>query len=97
MRVVPSSKKCQYVRIVEAKEEDFFDWSGYFDLFYRKFKNKKLAVIKKNHIFSCDYSHCFEKNQLIVDLQESNLPSHPVVKIPMIKNRFKDRVKGGAV
>ena len=83
--------RSQYCHIVETKEEDFFDWSGYFDLFYRKFKNKKLTVIKKNHIFSCDNSHCFEKNQLMVDLQESDLPSHPVVKIPMIKNGFYGR------
>jgi hypothetical protein len=83
--------RSQYCKIVEAKEEDFFDWSGYFDLFYRKFKNKKLSVIKKNHIFGCNYSHCFEKNQLMVDLQQSDLPSHPVVRIPMIKNGFYGR------
>jgi hypothetical protein len=68
--------------------EDFKNWGEYLDLFYRNYKDKKLAIIKKNHIFSCDYSRCFVGNQLMVDVRESNLRSHPVLTIPMIKNGF---------
>lgn len=63
----------------------------YFDLFYRNYKNKKLVIIKKNNIFSCNYSQCFEKNQLMVHVWESDLPSHPALKVPMIKNGFYGR------
>jgi hypothetical protein len=83
--------RSKYCRIIEAKEEDFKDWGAYFDLFYRNYRNKKLAIIKQNHIFSCDYLHCFEGNQLMVHVRESDLPSHAVMKVPMIKNGFYGR------
>lgn len=47
--------RSKYCCIIGTTEEDFEDWGAYLDLFYRNFKDKKLAIIQKNHIFSCDY------------------------------------------
>jgi hypothetical protein len=84
-------RRSKYCRIVETVVDDFKDWGAYLDLFYRNYKNKKLSIIKQNHIFSCDYSQCIEGNQLVVCVKESDLPNHPVAKVPMIKNGFYGR------
>jgi hypothetical protein len=83
--------RSKYCCIVDTKEEDFNNWSLYLDLFYRNFKDKKLAIIKQNHIFSCEYSQCRRGNQSLVNVRESDLPRHPVRAVPMIKNGFYGR------
>jgi hypothetical protein len=83
--------RSKYCRIVEATEEDMKDWSSYLDLFYRKFKNKNVSIIKKNHIFSADYSRCFDGNQFMVNVRQSDLPCHEELTVPMIKNGFYGR------
>ena len=49
------------VTVTEAVESDFLDYSTYFDLFYRPYKNQIL----QNHIFSCCIDDA-KDNELIV-------------------------------
>jgi hypothetical protein len=46
LEVLGRSKYCCI--LIDTKEEDFKNWSLYLDLFYRNFKDKKIAIIKQN-------------------------------------------------
>jgi hypothetical protein len=83
--------RSKYCTIIPTVEEDFKNWNAYLDLFYRNYKDKAKSIIKRNHIFTCDYSQCFANNQLFVHVRESNLPRHVVSEIPMIKRGFYGR------
>ena len=76
------------VSIVKAEKEDFQDWGGHLSLFYRDFKEKGSGIIKKNHIFSCEYSTNHVRNQLMVEIRQSKLPKHSAKQLPTFKSGF---------
>ena len=74
---------CDFVSIDPTKVEDFHDWDTYLDLFYSDFRSK----VKQNHIFSCSYESNRVANQLQVDLRESGLDEHEIVKHNVRSNK----------
>ena len=72
--------KSEFVTIHEGKEDDFFDYDKYFDSYYKDFK----GMIQQNHIFSCENER--DKNKLIVNIRESGLEQHKVVKFNVMKS-----------
>ena len=75
------------VTVHPSEEADFYDWETFLDLFYSDYKNK----IKQNHIFSATHKESWDGNQLLVDLRESDLPEHGIVKHKSIKSGFHGR------
>ena len=72
-------------------EEDFNDWGKFIDLFYSDFKDRRLAAVKKNHIFSCCDSLSWRGHQFMVRERESDLLEHTVVEMKAIKTGFYER------
>lgn len=74
------------VTVLRAKEEDFFDYGKFFNLFYSDLKNQ----IKQNHIFHCGDGSTVA-NQITMDLRRSGLDEDAAVKHKMIKRSFPTR------
>ena len=68
---------------LQTKEEDFFDYGTFLNLFYSKSTKK----VKQNHIFTATHENRVG-NQLLVDLRESDLVEHKVVQHKAIKSGF---------
>jgi len=70
-----------HVTIHSTKPDDFADWNTFLNLFYGKYSQSDSGgLIKQNHIFSCNYSQDRVGNQLVVNLQRSNLDEHNALK-----------------
>lgn len=79
----------EFVTVHASAPEDFFDWESFLDLFYSDFRKK----VKQNHIFKCSYEKNRKKNQLQVELRESNLDKHKTSYHNAIKMGFHGRSK----
>ena len=82
--ILNSSKK---VTVVPAQSQDFFDYDAFFDLFYREL----TGLVKKNHIFSCDKTNCWEGTKLLMDIRQCDLPDASHVRYNILKQRFHRR------
>ena len=80
------------VSVHQATASDFFDWDLYLNLFYSDFKKAGSGgLIKKHHIFSCNYEKDRHKNTLHVNMRESDLPEHKVTVHKAFKQGFYGR------
>jgi hypothetical protein len=80
------------VSVHQATASDFFDWDSYLNLFYSDFKKAGSGgLIKKHHIFSCNYEKDRHKNTLHVNMRESDLPEHKVTVHKAFKQGFYGR------
>ena len=86
--LVPILNRSERVTVREAREEDFFDYGTFLNLFYSKFTKK----VKHNHIFTATHENRVG-NQLLVDLRESNLVEHKVEQHKAIKSGFFGKKK----
>ena len=75
------------VTIHSAQAEDFFDYDKFLSLYYSDLKGK----IKQNHIFRCNIDANRVGNQIQIELRESNLAEHKVVRHNSIKCGFFGR------
>ena len=75
------------MRFWRALTESALSVAPILDLFYSGFKNK----VKQNHIFSAIHKDSWDGNQFLVDLRESDLPEHGIVKHMSIKTGFHGR------
>ena len=82
--ILNNSKK---VTVVPAKEEDFFDYGEFLDLFYRDL----TGFVKKNHIFSCDIKNCWEDTKMYMDIRQCDLPDASSYRFNINKTRFHRR------
>ena len=78
-----------HVTVHPTKPEDFADCNTFLSLFYGKYSQPESGgLIKQNHIFSCNYSQDRTGNQLVVNLQKSNLDEHKVAKHRSLNKGF---------
>jgi len=78
--------KSNSVTVHPSAESDFLTYDIFFGLFYSAYTKK----VKQNHIFTAD-SNNKVGNQIQVDLRQSDLPEHQVVKHNAIKRGFHGR------
>lgn len=74
------------ITVQPTKADQFFDYDKYFDSYYRNFE----GLVKQNHIFS-SHQNSRVGSGFFVDLRESNLEEHQIVRHQAIKRNFPGR------
>jgi hypothetical protein len=86
-QLLDALSKSRTVNVIEAKEEYFFDYDTWFNLYYSNFS----GMVKQNHIFTCDISTARQGNQFMAEMRESYLDEHKTTATNTWKQNFPGR------